>query len=129
MSQRTTRPRDKDGSLFHLEHSNVGYGGGRQPPPMDLLLVLHDNVHRHQNIESVVYASPDILLVVSLREKEGHSFMTEEQGKSLERVFFKSVAGGRCPNEFEYKAENHLTRMDVRAVCLSWTIQKCKPSA
>ena len=39
--------------------------GGQSEPP-DLLLLLADDVHGHQDVEGVVDASPDVLLVVLL---------------------------------------------------------------
>mmetsp|Transcript_23902 Transcript_23902/g.75290 ORF Transcript_23902/g.75290 Transcript_23902/m.75290 type:complete len:476 (-) Transcript_23902:79-1506(-) len=41
-------------------------GVGGQTPPLDLLLLLADDVHGHEHVERVVDAPPDVFLVVDL---------------------------------------------------------------
>lgn len=43
-------------------HARVRAAAG-QAAPVDLLLLLGNDVHRHQHVERVVHAPPDVLLV------------------------------------------------------------------
>lgn len=38
---------------------------------MDLLLLLGDDVHSHQHVESVIHTPADVLLVIHLLGREG----------------------------------------------------------
>ena len=44
-------------------------GVGGQTDPLDFLLLLGDDVHCHQDIQSIVHATPDVLVVNRLQSE------------------------------------------------------------
>jgi hypothetical protein len=50
----------------HLEVLALLSRVGGQADPLDLLLLLGDDIHGHEHVQGIVDTAPDVLLVISL---------------------------------------------------------------
>jgi hypothetical protein len=51
----------------YLEHAHIANGGRGEPPPVDFLLIFDYDIHRHEHVQSIVHAPPNVLLIVVLQ--------------------------------------------------------------
>lgn len=66
-----THALDRNGSCLQVLALLGGVGG--EADPLDLLLLLGDDVHGHEHVEGIVDSAADVLLVVHVLEGSNHA--------------------------------------------------------